>query len=752
MILEEQCSREIADFFRRLERKIHKVMEKHWESELGLFHLNKVSDIIQDSRQEYYDILFKYCKDSYMKGRESTERRFNRQLENISMKADVNITRLEDLFKPDPTIRYNLNSKVFQASAHTMDRVDNRIMENITQSYNDGLGIDEAKDRLTIEYNGLKSWEAQRIARTEINSAQNDGAFDVYGELGVEYHQWWTAQDERVRETPQADHRELHGKIVKVGNSFSNGLQYPGDRTGRIVHWINCRCTTLPFLMPLGKMAPPGMIEFTEEDLIDIPNFEMPTIDDLMGRYEAVEPKSEWILDDFEDLISLNEDEERRLAEIQEIFKRNAKDNVPPSYIVQRQYDEFMLRKNFAEKLSMLKRGQNPFLNESEKQMFIKDYSRFLKQYENEIRLNKELQKMYPKEFSKVAKDVDLQFYRENYNNQFSIYHPDDIRSFEVTSKTLTSEERARLKEIEKLYPKESKRIAKEMDLKYYEKRHPERFGRFMEEEERKRLAKIERMYPKETSKMANEFAPRDVSRLRTKEDIDLYEKNFIMNESYRKKADEIVNGNGMTITRNVKYDLKGRYEDYINITDDTFDVLRFKDYNCEIWISSKSEVSTVEIMQTLDKIPRKLMNQNHNRIIFSADRDVYNLKKNHFVGGVTKRKDNEIVIFKCKGGILSQTKTLAHELGHAWDNNLSKIANRGGAYYKVAEEEGGFVTSYARKGFEVFKTHYSEDFAEAMELYVTSPEKLRRKFPKRYEFIKNMMEDDLFVLGLIPY
>ena len=60
LILEEQCSREIADFFRRLEMKIHKVMEEHWESELGLFHLNKVSDIIQESRQEYYDILFKY--------------------------------------------------------------------------------------------------------------------------------------------------------------------------------------------------------------------------------------------------------------------------------------------------------------------------------------------------------------------------------------------------------------------------------------------------------------------------------------------------------------------------------------------------------------------------------------------------------------------------------------------------------------------------------------------------------------------
>ena len=285
MILEEQCSREIADFFRRLERKIHKVMDEHWESELGLFHLNKVSDIIQESRQEYYDILFKYCKVSYMKGREATERRFDRRIEAMSIKADVSITRLEDLFKPDPTIRYNLNNKVFQASAHTMDRVDNKIMKNITRSYNEGLGIDEAKDRLTVEYSGLKSWEAQRIARTEINSAQNDGAYDVYDELGVEYQQWWTAQDERVRETPQADHRKMHGKIVKVGTAFSNGLMYPGDRQGSISQWINCRCTTLPFLMPLGKMAPVGMTEFTEEDLIDIPNFEMPTIEDLMSSH-----------------------------------------------------------------------------------------------------------------------------------------------------------------------------------------------------------------------------------------------------------------------------------------------------------------------------------------------------------------------------------------------------------------------------------------------------------------------------------
>lgn len=284
MILEKQCSDELKNFFKKLERKIHKIIDEYWESELGLFHLNKVSDLIQNSKQEYYNILFKYCRIQYLRSRKTAEKRFQSQLQKISIKADISITRLEDLFRPDPTIRYNLNNKVFQASTHTMNRVDNLIMTNLSESYSDGVGIEEAKNRLTVKYSGLKGYEAERIARTEINGAQNDGAFDSYSELGNEYHQWWTAQDERVRNGDRgtANHRILHGKIVKVGSTFSNGLLYPGDRQGSVSEWINCRCTTVPFIMPLGKMAPPNMTEFTEDDLIDIPGWQTPDLPDLI--------------------------------------------------------------------------------------------------------------------------------------------------------------------------------------------------------------------------------------------------------------------------------------------------------------------------------------------------------------------------------------------------------------------------------------------------------------------------------------
>lgn len=288
MILEEKCSIALAKFFTKLEKDIHKIIDEYWESDLGLFHLNKISDLITLRKQQYYDILFKYCKIQYDRSRKRTKRIYDRQLEQMSIKSDIAITTLSSLFNPDPAITYNLNNKIFVASHHTMNRVDNLVMDNLSQSYNDGLGIEEAKNRLTVKYNGLKGWEARRIARTEINSAQNDACYDMCNELGCEYIQWWTAQDERVRDGTKgsADHRKLHGKIVRMGTAFSNGLLYPGDREGSISEWINCRCTAIPYLMPLGMMAPPHLTEFTEDDLIPIPKFEMPTLEGaLSGNY-----------------------------------------------------------------------------------------------------------------------------------------------------------------------------------------------------------------------------------------------------------------------------------------------------------------------------------------------------------------------------------------------------------------------------------------------------------------------------------
>lgn len=166
-----------------------------------------------------------------------------------------------------------IKNHIFVASQGTIDRMVGDVMDNLTQSYEDGLGIDAAAERLESQFVGMRDYELERIARTEIQSQQNEGAHLTCVDLGVTYEQWWTAGDDRVRgnnPNDTADHVILHGQIVRTRDAFSNGLMYPLDRSGPIEEWINCRCRLVSYNMPLGYMAPMGASYFYEEDLVEV--------------------------------------------------------------------------------------------------------------------------------------------------------------------------------------------------------------------------------------------------------------------------------------------------------------------------------------------------------------------------------------------------------------------------------------------------------------------------------------------------
>lgn len=170
-----------------------------------------------------------------------------------------------------PELLKQIKDKTFIASQNTLDRMIGDVMENLSQSYQEGLGINQAANRLEEVFTSMEDYELVRIARTEINGAQNEGAYQTELELELEYDMWWTSEDDRVRGTDPkdtADHVSMHGQIARVGEPFSNGLLYPGDRNGEIKEWIQCRCRLVPFLMPEGYRAPDNMPYFYESDLI----------------------------------------------------------------------------------------------------------------------------------------------------------------------------------------------------------------------------------------------------------------------------------------------------------------------------------------------------------------------------------------------------------------------------------------------------------------------------------------------------
>lgn len=139
-----------------------------------------------------------------------------------------------------------IESQIFAASRRTMDKMTKDISGVLDNALGSSMTPQELAQELEEYFVDMKQGELLRIAQTELASAQNLAQYKELQAVGIEYHQWITVDDDKVR----SSHMELHGEIVKVGEPFSNGLRYPGDKSGPIEEWINCRCIAVPWIPP----------------------------------------------------------------------------------------------------------------------------------------------------------------------------------------------------------------------------------------------------------------------------------------------------------------------------------------------------------------------------------------------------------------------------------------------------------------------------------------------------------------------
>ena len=272
---ERQLQKELSRFFARLGDKIQKNLEEYWNDTLVLGQVELIIKPVMEAQSEYYHILQKYDKREYKLGQAEAQRLVRLSQHGYSFKAVKPKLKLDKRFSLFGTLRgaeEDLFERVFIASQQTLSRVEQSIMTIILDGYKSGKGINYVANQLNRRFDQLTSWESKRIARTEIHNSHNVAVKDTYQELGVEYTMWITAHDDRVRglkPTDQADHVELDGEIIRLGDTYSNGLKYPGDTDGPIEEWINCRCANAPYNMPYGYTAPPQE-QFRESDIIKI--------------------------------------------------------------------------------------------------------------------------------------------------------------------------------------------------------------------------------------------------------------------------------------------------------------------------------------------------------------------------------------------------------------------------------------------------------------------------------------------------
>lgn len=149
------------------------------------------------------------------------------------------------LAKVSEGVTSTLARDVREALAKALSGVEQTILvDGVPQRITLRSAIKESLPELTENLQrvfGSKEARAATIANTEGGIATNGGIYAQFEEAGVEEIEWHSRDDEATRPT----HAALHGKRIKLGQRFANGLRYPLDPEGAPGEIINCRCEPL---------------------------------------------------------------------------------------------------------------------------------------------------------------------------------------------------------------------------------------------------------------------------------------------------------------------------------------------------------------------------------------------------------------------------------------------------------------------------------------------------------------------------
>lgn len=140
----------------------------------------------------------------------------------------------------DPAVTTWIQNKAFKFADVINQHTEEALRAELTEAIQLGETIDEVSDRIARVFDIARGSRTKMIARTEVISAANEGAYAAYDQSGVVSEvEWVSSRDSLVREEHQID-----GEVAPLNAKFSNGLKYPGDPEGEASNVINCRCTT----------------------------------------------------------------------------------------------------------------------------------------------------------------------------------------------------------------------------------------------------------------------------------------------------------------------------------------------------------------------------------------------------------------------------------------------------------------------------------------------------------------------------
>jgi len=139
----------------------------------------------------------------------------------------------------NPTARKFLKDRVFDSVKGINEETREKLKRALIKGFDAGEGIPEISKRIAGVFDINRGSRTDKIARTEIVGASNNGTHQAYvaSEI-VETKIWIDSRDANVR----VQHR-IDGQERKLNKRYSNGLLHPHDPSGLPGNVINCRCT-----------------------------------------------------------------------------------------------------------------------------------------------------------------------------------------------------------------------------------------------------------------------------------------------------------------------------------------------------------------------------------------------------------------------------------------------------------------------------------------------------------------------------
>ena len=211
-----------------------KIYQKRYQEQLQ----SQVGGILKQMQTSSFATVSDYLDECYTDGFIGTI--FDAHGQGVPFMAPINQEAMVRAVQLDSKISKGLYTRL----GEDVDTLKKKITAQVSRSIANGTSFSETAQQLA-NYTRIGYNNAIRIARTEGHRIQTTATMDAMTaakENGADVVKQW---DSTLDGATRSSHIAVDGEIRELNKKFSNGLDYPGDPSGRASEVINCRCALL---------------------------------------------------------------------------------------------------------------------------------------------------------------------------------------------------------------------------------------------------------------------------------------------------------------------------------------------------------------------------------------------------------------------------------------------------------------------------------------------------------------------------